>query len=111
MNLLLSVLISTVSILITAYLVPGISVKNFWAALVLSVVLGFLNFTLRPILLLLTLPVNILTLGLFTFVVNAVIILVAGSLVPGFGVDSFLAALIFSLVLSIVNSVISAVIK
>lgn len=104
MSLLLNWLISAIAIIISAYILPGIKVPNFTTALVVALVLGILNAVIRPLLLLLTLPVNILTLGLFTLVINAVIILLVASLVPEFQVNGFLAALLFAIVLSVINS-------
>lgn len=95
------------AVVITAYLLPGIVVKSFFVALVVAVVLGFFNTILKPILVILTLPINILTLGLFTLVINAGLILLASNLVAGFQVDGFWWALIFSLILSLVNAVLN----
>ena len=93
--------------MITAYLLPGIILKGFFAALVVAVVLGFFNTILKPILVILTLPINILTLGLFTLVINAGIIMLTSNLVDGFSVASFWWALIFSLILSLVNTILN----
>lgn len=104
MSILINWLVSAIAIVISAYIIPGIRVPNFTTALITALVLGILNAVIKPLLLLLTLPVNILTLGLFTLVINAVIILLVASLVPEFQVDGFLAALLFALVLSVINS-------
>ncbi len=104
MELLVRWLITTVSIFVVAYLLPGVMVKDFVTALVVALVLGLLNTFLKPLLLLLTLPINFLTLGLFTFVINAVIILLVSAFVKGFRVDGFLWALLFSILLSFVSS-------
>lgn len=104
MSLLLNWLISAVVIIISAYVIPGVQVGNFGAALITAIVLGILNAVVKPLLVLLTLPVNILTLGLFTLVINAIIILIAAQIVPGFKVDGFLAALIFAVVVSLISS-------
>lgn len=103
MALLLRWLIYSVAILITAYLLPGVQIDTFTTALVAALVLGILNAVLRPFLLLLTLPINILTLGLFTFVINAAVILLTDGLVDGFSVDNFWWALLFSLILSVIS--------
>lgn len=95
--------ISALAIVVTGYLLPGVQISSFLAALVTAVVLGVINAILRPILIILTLPLNILTLGLFTLVINAIIILIASELVPGFKVSGFWWALIFSVILSIIN--------
>ncbi len=104
MEILISWLISSVAILITAYLLPGVAIQGFFTALMTAVVLGVINSVLKPILLLLTLPINVLTLGLLTFVINALLVLLASHIVPGFRVDGFWWALAFSIVLSIVNT-------
>jgi len=96
-------ILSTVAILIAAYLLPGIGLANLWAAFVAALVLGILNAVVRPLLLILTLPINILTLGLFTFIINAMVVSLAASLVPGFQVASFGWAILFSIILSLVN--------
>jgi len=104
MNILINWLVSAFAILVTAYLLPGVVVGNFTTALVVALVLGIINAFIKPILLILTLPINILTLGLFTFVINALIIILTADLVPGFKVNGFWWALLFSVVLSIINS-------
>lgn len=108
MNLIFSWLVSTAAILITAYVLPGVEVGGFGVALVVAVVLGMVNMFLRPLLLLLTLPVNVLTLGLFTFVINAGLVLLAARIVPGFTVAGFWWALLFSVVLTLVSAVLAA---
>ena len=90
-----------------AYILPGVHVANFTSAIVLALVLGIINAILKPILLILTLPITILTLGLFALVLNALLILLAASVVPGFSVDGFIWALVFGLVLSIANTVVN----
>ncbi len=104
MNILINWLVSAFAILVTAYLLPGVVVGSFTTALVVALVLGIINAFIKPILLILTLPINILTLGLFTFVINALIIILTADLVPGFKVNGFWWALLFSIVLSIINS-------
>lgn len=106
MSLLIHWLLRALAVIITAYLLPGVRISGFLAALVTAVILAFVNTFIRPLLLLLTLPVNILTLGLFTFVINALLILLVAAVVPGFQVRGFFSALLFSLVLAIVNAVI-----
>jgi putative membrane protein len=103
-------LITTIAILIAAYLLPGVTVKGFFAALVTALVLGLINTFIRPILLILTLPINILTLGLFTFVINALLIMLTSAVVPGFDVRSFWWALLFSLVLSLIKWALNAIV-
>lgn len=108
MSLLMNWLVSTVAILISAYVLPGVTVEGFVPALIAAVVLGAVNMILKPLLLLLTLPVNILTLGLFTFVINGFLILLVARIVPGFKVNGFWWALLFSLVLTIVQGVLQS---
>ncbi|MBP7057557.1 phage holin family protein [Candidatus Gracilibacteria bacterium] len=103
MGILLHLITATLAVAISAYLLPGVSIASPITALVAAVVLGILNALLRPLLLLLTLPVNILTLGLFTFVINAFVVMLASQIVPGFVVASFGWALLFSLILSVVS--------
>ncbi len=111
MRIIINWLIYTIAILISAYLLPGVHVANFQTALLAALVLGIINAILKPILFLLTLPITILTLGLFTLVINAALILLAAKLVHGFSVDSFWWAILFSLVLSIINSVLHRLTK
>jgi putative membrane protein len=106
-NFLLTWLLAAVSLVITAYLVPGFVIKSFVAALIASVILGLVNAIVRPILVVLTLPITIVSLGLFLFIVNAITIWLAGYLTPGFDVNGFIPALIGSIVLTIVSSVLN----
>lgn len=91
-------------ILTASYILPGVHVENFTAALVTAVVLGIINLFIKPLLLLLTLPITIITFGLFALVLNALMIILASNIVPGFTVDGFWWAVIFSIVLSLINS-------
>lgn len=105
MDLLIHWLASSLVIIISAYLLPGVHVKGFLAALATAVVLGVLNLIVRPILLFLTLPINLLTLGLFTLVINAAIIMLATVIVPGFKVDNWWWALLFSIAVTLISLV------
>jgi len=96
-------LILTVAILLAAYLIDGIRVSSFHAVLLAAAVLGVLNTLLRPVLILLTLPLNILTLGLFTFLINAFILKLTSGIIPGFDVTGFWPAVFGALVIGIVN--------
>ena len=102
--IIVNLIVSAIAVLISAYILPGVKVDGFLTAVVVAVVLGVVNMFIKPVLLLLTLPLNILTLGLFTFVINAVLVLLVSNIVPGFKVEGFLYALLFSLVLSVVSS-------
>ncbi len=97
-------ILNVIAVLTAAYLLPGVYLEGFWSALVLAVVLGLLNATVRPILIFLTLPATIVTVGLFLLVINALMILIADWLLSGFAVEGFWWALLFSLVLWLVNS-------
>ena len=111
MKLLVKWLIFSLSIDAAAYLLqPGIQVADFTTALVAALVLGLINAVIAPILLILTLPINILTLGLFTFVLNALLVMLAGNLIPGFTVAGFWYALLFSLIVSVINSILSTLV-
>ena len=105
-SVLINWIVSAMVIFSIAYIIPGVKVSDFTSALVVALVLGIINALLKPILLILTLPINILTLGIFTFVLNALLILLVSNIVAGFKVDGFFAALIFAIVLSITNTVI-----
>ncbi len=93
----------TVSIIITSYLVEGIYVASFFSAFIAAAVLGILNALFRPILIIITLPINILTLGLFTFVINALLLKMVSGLVAGFYVSGFWSAVFGSLIISLVS--------
>ena len=106
MKLLIRILVTSVLVMLIAYLMKGVDIEGFEAALIVSVVLGLLNVFVKPVLVLFTLPVTLFTLGLFLLVINAVIILLCDNLVSGFSVDSFWTALLFSIVLSISESIV-----
>jgi len=103
-NIIINWLISALVIVTASYVLPGVHVESFTAALVTAVVLGIINLFIKPLILLLTLPITILTFGLFTLAVNAFMIILASNIVPGFNVDGFWWAFIFSIILSIINS-------
>jgi putative membrane protein len=108
MQLLVSWLILSFAVYVTAYILPGVSVTGIFPTIVTAMFIGIVNTLLRPVLLILTLPVNILTLGLFTFVINALLILLVSAIVPDFRIDSFWWAMAFSIILSLVNGFLSA---
>ena len=107
MNFFLKMILSSVAVIIVSYLLPGVYVEDFFAAFFLAIVLSILNGLVKPILIVFTIPLTFFTLGLFLLVINAIIILMADGLVPGFEVDGFWWALIFSILLSITNSMLS----
>ncbi len=94
-------------VLLVAQYLEGVVVSDFWIALLAALVIALLNVLVKPVLVLLSLPINILTLGLFTWVLDALLVLLAAYLVPGFSVDGFLTALLFALATSIVSFVIN----
>ena len=104
MEFIIRLLISAVSVFIAAYLLPGVGVESFLTAVIVAALLGLLNAVVKPILVILTIPITLVTFGLFLLVTNAIIILFADSLVSGFSVDGFWWALLFSFILTIVNS-------
>ena len=104
-------LILTSAILAASYLIDGIRVSGFFSAFFTAAVLGILNIFFRPVLLILTLPINIMTLGLFTFVINALLLKMASGIIPGFDVYGFWSAIFGSLVISSVNWILGSFIK
>lgn len=88
---------------IVSRILPGITLTDFGSALIAVVIIGLVNALVKPILILLTLPITILTLGLFTFIINALLLMLASSLTPGFHIDGFGTALIGSILLSLIN--------
>lgn len=107
MKLLLKIFISTVAILVAAYIIPGVSVDSWITAIVVAIVLGVLNAFARPILVFLTLPINFVTLGLFTFIINAFLVWLTALIVAGFSVTTFWVALLLSVVVSLISSFLS----
>lgn len=104
MGILLSWLVAVLSLLGTAYFLPGFRVAGPGAAIVAAVVIGFANLLVRPILLLLTLPLNILTLGLFTWVVNAMVLKICAALTPGFDINTWGSALLGAILISVLSN-------
>ncbi|MBU2542834.1 phage holin family protein [Patescibacteria group bacterium] len=111
MNLLLRWVINAGTLLLLAYYLPGMEVSGWYSALITALVLGLVNAVLKPILLVLTLPVNILTLGLFTFVINALLFWFVASFIKGFDVAGFMPAFWGALILSVVSWFVSGLLK
>ena len=111
MKIIVRWLLLAAALLLVAYLYPGVSVRSFGAAMIAAFVLGLLNTLLRPVLVLLTLPVTVITLGLFLFVINALMFYFAASMLDGFSVAGFGAALIGSLLYSLCGMVIDVAIE
>lgn len=102
--ILVSLALSTIAVFVTAHILPGVQVEGWGTALVVAIILKFINAFIRPILLILTLPINILTMGLFTFVIMAFCIILTTFIVPGFVVDGFWWAVAFALMLMLINA-------
>lgn len=111
MKLLAGLLVNGLAVGLAAYILPGVAIETWQALLVATVVLGVLNTLIRPILKLITLPITIITLGLFSLVINGLMVWFASGLVQGFIVDSFLWAIVFSIVLSLISTFLSWVAK
>ena len=105
MKTVLKVLLTAVAVVLLSKLLNGVSVDGYVTAIIVAAVLGLLNIFVKPLLVLFTLPATILTLGLFLFVINACIILLADKLIDGFDVSSFWTALLFSILLTILQSI------
>ena len=104
MKIIIHWIVSALAVLLAAYFLRGIHVTGFTAALATALVLGLINAVLRPVLVILTLPITVVTLGLFMLVINGLLVLLAAQVVPGFSVDGFWWALAFSVVVSVLNS-------
>ncbi len=103
MEFIIQLVLSALAVIIAAYLIPGIHIRSFFNAIIIAIVLALLNIFVAPIMEFLTIPFTIVTFGLFLLVINALIIMIAGAIVPGFEVDGFWWALLFSILLSIVT--------
>lgn len=109
MSTILNLLISTIAVFVAANILPGVRIDSLTTALIVAVVLGIVNAFIRPILFLLTLPINILTLGLFTFVIIGFLVLAVTKIVPGFHVDGFWWALAFAFVCFLIQAFLSPI--
>lgn len=105
MKFIMRIIVTSVIAFGLSYIMKGIEIDNFWTAIILAIVLAILNAILKPILIFLTFPITLITFGLFLFVINAIIILLAAKFVDGFQVAGFWWALLFSLVLSLATSI------
>lgn len=108
MNLLIRLVISTVAIIIAANLLDGVVVTNVTTALIAAIVLGLLNTFVRPVLQLLALPITILTLGIFYFIINILMVYAAAALVDGFAISDFISAALFALIVAVISGVLGA---
>jgi len=111
MKTIIRILLTAAAVMVLSYVLPGVSVASYWAAVIVAVVLGLLRLVVKPILVVLTFPITVLTLGLFLLVINAVIILMADYFIDGFAVKNFWWAIIFSLLLSFLQSIFHSILK
>lgn len=100
-------LVNALALLVAAALLDGVYIKGAWDGILAAALLGFINISIRPVLVLITLPINILSLGLFTFVVNALMLMLVAWIVPGFAIAGFWSAVLAALVLAFVNAVVT----
>lgn len=110
MRLLIYLAVNSIAVYIAGYLLPGVEIVGLGTILLVAIVLGVLNTFIKPVLLLLTFPLTILTFGLFTLVINALLILLASAVIPGFIVDNFWWALLFAIILSLVGSFLNSLV-
>ncbi len=103
--------LSALALFLVSRILSGIKLQDFWSALIAVVIIGLVNALVKPILLILTLPVTIITLGLFTFVLNALMLMLASALTPGFKVEGFWTALLASILLSIVSTLLHSLVR
>ena len=111
MNLIFKILLSALAVLAISYILPGVETDTYYTAIWVAVVVGLLFSVLKPILVVLTLPVTILTLGLFLFVINAALILLADYWIDGFNIAGFWTSLLFSILLTLFESVLYKLIE
>ena len=111
MNLVIIWIINALTLLVVAKILPGFQIGSFYAALITALILGLINAFIRPILLILTLPINLLTLGIFTFVINALMLLLAASVVKGFAINNFATAFWAAVIIWLISFVTNALVK
>ena len=104
-------ILNALALFLVSRIISGIKLSDFWSALVAIAIIGLVNALIKPVLLILTFPITILTLGLFTFVINALMLLLAGSITPGFKVDGFGAAFFGSILLSIISTLLHSLVR
>lgn len=105
MSLLISLIVNAISVMIAAYIIPGVKVDSFVTAILVTIVMGFMNAVVKPILTLLTLPITIVTLGLFLLVINLIILFLVDAVIPGFELGGVLPAILFAIALSVIGSI------
>ena len=104
MNFLTQLVVSTLAIIVTAFILPGVDIDNAFTGVIVAFVLAILNAIIKPVLIILTIPITLITMGLFLLIINAGMILLASNIVSGFQVDGFWTALFFSIILSLATS-------
>ena len=105
MNFLVKLVVSTLAVIITSFILPGVEIKSAFTGVLVAAVLALLNAVVKPLLIILTIPITLFTLGLFLLVINAGIILLADKIVPGFSVNGFWSALFFSIIVALVTAI------
>ena len=111
MKMILKLLVNALALIGTAWIVPGISIDSIWTAIIAAIVLAIINIVIRPIMLFITIPINILTLGLFTFVINALMLWLASLLVSGFTVSGFVPAILGAIILAIISTLLHTLLE
>ena len=111
MKTIIRILLNALAVIILAYTLPGIGVDSYTTAILVALVLGILNFLVKPILVILTLPITLITLGLFLLIINAIMVLITAKFISGFHVNSILWAVIFSILLSFLQSILHSLLK
>jgi len=111
MNILLRLMINSLAVFAASYLLPGVHIRNFTTAIWVAIVLAVLNLFIKPIFILLTIPITIVTFGLFLLVINALMVLLCSKLVEGFSVDGIIYAVLFSLIVSVVGGIMETLTK
>jgi putative membrane protein len=109
MRLIIEILLMGIAVAVAAYLLPGVNVDGFWSAIIAGVLIGLANATIGTILRILTFPINFLTLGLMSFIITVLMVLLVDSLMDSFNTTGFFSALLFAILLSLLNMVFSAV--
>lgn len=108
--MILKLLVNAIAVFLAAYLLRGVEIKNFWSAILTAVVLAIVNAVIRPLMIILTIPVTIITFGLFILVINALMLMLVDAILPGLKIKNFWWALIFGIVLSVINAILSWII-
>ena len=111
MKTFIKIIITALAVIIIANILPGVNIDSFTTSIIVAIVIALLNVFIRPILIFFTLPATIITLGLFLFVINAIIILLASNLISGFYISGFFTALLFSILLSVFRSFLFSLLK